>query len=174
MKTARACTADDAANIAPSERARFWGRVDKSGDCWLWTGLKTHGYGSVWLAGRVMRAHRAAVLLAGGVIPPGSVVCHRCDTPACVRPEHLFVSTQRENMADMHAKGRAHFKASTTTTHCAHGHPMDQQNTILRRRDGARLCRACQRASQRKSNQKHRGTARAAARELRRRQKGLK
>ena len=86
---------------------RFWSKVDRSGECWLWTAAKVQGYGS--FDGR--RAHRVAWELAYGPIPKGvgyhgTCVLHRCDTPACVNPAHLRLGTQADNMADRDAKGR--------------------------------------------------------------------
>lgn len=80
----------------------FWSRVDKSGNCWLWTGalLKT-GYGSVRLGGKTQRAHRVAWELLNGPIPPGMYVLHdvECRNRHCVR--HLRLGTHDDNMKDM-------------------------------------------------------------------------
>lgn len=88
---------------------RLWDRVDKSGDCWLWQGrLARGGYGSLTIAKRTVMAHRLAWELANEqAIPEGMLICHRCDNPRCVRPEHLFLGTPSDNMKDMVAKGRA-------------------------------------------------------------------
>ncbi len=89
---------------------RFWSKVQKSDDpnaCWEWTGGKhPFGYGVFYLSGRLISAHRAAWLLSQGPIPDGLFICHRCDNPSCVRPDHLFTGTHRENMADMVGKNR--------------------------------------------------------------------
>ena len=88
---------------------RFWEKVDKSGECWLWTAHRNaDGYGMVGLERRgIDRSHRVAWRLANGSIPAGMSVLHRCDNPGCVRPDHLFLGTQRDNIADMDAKGRS-------------------------------------------------------------------
>lgn len=87
---------------------RFWPRVDKSGDCWEWQGGRVpQGYGAFWLDGRNRPAHRVAWELTNGPIPSGLFVLHRCDNMPCVRPDHLFLGTQADNMADKTRKGRA-------------------------------------------------------------------
>jgi len=87
---------------------RFWDRVDKSAGCWIWTGYRyPSGYGQFPRApGDPWRAHRFAWVLTYGDIPDGVFVCHRCDNPPCVRPDHLFLGTADDNSRDMRAKGR--------------------------------------------------------------------
>ena len=85
---------------------RFWAKVDRTGGCWLWTGAVVRRYGQIAVGHRRMRANRVAWELTFGGIPEGLVVCHRCDVPLCVRPDHLFLGTVGDNTRDAAAKGR--------------------------------------------------------------------
>lgn len=86
---------------------RFWAKVDKSEGCWIWTGATLRrGYGAFQLNGRACRAHRVAYEMAYGSIPSGLFVCHSCDNPACVRPDHLWLGSAKDNTQDCIAKGR--------------------------------------------------------------------
>lgn len=78
--------------------------VTESG-CWIWVGtLSTDGYPSIWLNGKMERAHRVAFKLFKG--DPKNFVCHSCDVPQCVNPDHLFDGTHDDNMRDMRSKNR--------------------------------------------------------------------
>src|ERR1035437_755093 len=109
---------------------RFWDRVLMGDGCWPWAG-KIHvgtGYGVVYAGGgrgheREERAHRVAWALTFGPIPPGLSVLHKCDNPPCVNPDHLYLGTHQDNMADVVARGRG----ANASTHyppeaCPQGH----------------------------------------------------
>jgi hypothetical protein len=85
-----------------------WERQPGDVGCWLWTGgLYPKGYGRVWYMGRRWRAHRLMWANDRGLIPPPFLhVCHACDVPGCVNPEHLFLCTAAMNNEDRDAKGR--------------------------------------------------------------------
>lgn len=92
--------------------ARWWGsktRLDAATGCLLWHGSsvgKTE-HCQTWLANRKVLVHRLAYECAFGAFDPSLKVCHTCDTPRCVNPDHLFLGTQGDNLRDMFTKGRA-------------------------------------------------------------------
>lgn len=90
-------------------RDRFNAKTRPAGDCLLWTGNTRDGYGQMRIggrAGRTVTATHVALFLRNGDWPEG-IVCHTCDTPACVNADHLFVGTHRDNHQDKARKGRA-------------------------------------------------------------------
>lgn len=88
---------------------RLFDKVDITDGCWLWTAYRNKcGYGVIGTSGgKSALAHRVMYSLKVGEISEGKEVCHKCDVPACVNPDHLFLATHRENMEDSKRKGRA-------------------------------------------------------------------
>lgn len=140
--------------IRGTNEERFWARVRKSDGCWEWTGtLSPCGYGRFDIAPPLADrwhstgAHRVAWMLTHGPIPEGeghhgTCVLHRCDNPKCVRPDHLFLGTQSENMADKTQKGRA-IAPNKGKSHCKYGHPRTPENLTppFNGRSGCKVCR---------------------------------
>lgn len=88
---------------------RFWNKVNKTAGCWLWTGVinKQHGYGTFTdETGWPCRAHRYSWMLRYGEIPAETLVCHTCDVRHCVRWDHLFLGTCKDNLQDASSKRR--------------------------------------------------------------------
>lgn len=85
---------------------RFWKYVSKTDGCWLWTGSAPHGYGSMTINKRRVKATHVSWKLHGRDLPKGKWLLHKCDNPPCVNPDHLFVGDHAANTADKMAKGR--------------------------------------------------------------------
>ena len=120
-------------------RERFWSKVDKSGDCWLWTATRSKGgYGHFYVSsGKMVPAHRWAYEQEYGPIPEGLQIDHLCRTPSCVRAGHLDVVTTRENTR----RGIGPSAINARKTHCPKGHEYTPDNTRVYRRK--RHCRQC-------------------------------
>jgi len=85
----------------------FWRNVEKTAECWNWLGSKDRdGYGRVRFDGRTHGAHNLSFKLHFGDVSDGLDVCHTCDNPGCVRPDHLWAGSRAQNMADCVEKGR--------------------------------------------------------------------
>lgn len=135
-------------------------RIRYSDDCWEWTGnLNGNGYGQVRYGGRMRPTHRLAWELAHGPIPPGLWVLHTCDNRVCMRPEHLWLGTGADNMADMVRKGRNRSHKGRRALFCQRGHPMEGDNLIEKppyRGVAQRWCRTCRRESWKLRNRRRR------------------
>lgn len=95
--------------IDKTRRERFMAKVspEPMSGCWLWCGATNeHGYGNFWDRGTMRKAHRVSFEMHCGEIGRGQFVLHKCDTPGCVNPGHLWLGTGKDNTADMVKKGR--------------------------------------------------------------------
>ena len=131
-----------------TDTERFWQKVIRHDGCWGWAGsVGSTGYAQmgsrkgegVW---RSMKASRFSFELHVGPIPDGMCVCHSCDNPICVNPEHLFLGTQLDNMKDKVKKGR-HRNQHTGAAHCKNGHPWTPESTGIQSSGRGRKCLAC-------------------------------
>lgn len=142
---------------------RFEKKVHKTDGCWFWTGAKTRdGYGVIIDGGVMKSAHRVAWELYRGPIPKqettqhGCCVLHRCDNPCCVNPDHLFLGSQLDNIADAVAKGRnRNGSAKRFLAQCKRGHDLAGDNLHFRP-DGRRECAQCQRIRSRNQRARQR------------------
>ncbi len=121
------------------DAVRFWSRIKKTEDCWLWLGSKNRdGYGLFSLNGEKIRVHRITWTLKNGEIPEGLVSDHLCKNRACVNPDHIEMVTNGENVL----RGESLSAKNKRKVKCQHGHDFD----FIRTFDGARVCRTCERA----------------------------
>ncbi len=127
------------------DKNKFLSKIKKTKTgCWEWTGTRSpYGYGSFAEKGKTFRAHRFSYELFKGPITKPEI-CHKCDNPPCVNPEHLFQGTRSENQRDSVAKKR---HVNSKKTHCKFGHEMSGDNLITfihsSHKTPARRCRTC-------------------------------
>lgn len=156
-------------------------RKEESG-CWIWTGTwhsyrkyaaNRYGYIAVknkegkW---RSVCTHRAMYIALHGPLTKEQEVCHKCDVPLCINPDHLFLGTHKENMADSRAKGRHYLSAKTI---CKRGHSLAPENVYVAP-DGCRHCRECTRLRMSRAYHSDRERGRRLAKQYRERKKALR
>lgn len=132
-----------------SNEERFWSYVDKTSDCWLWTGALSYGYGIFMKnkaeGGGSARAHRFSYETLVGAIPEGLVLDHLCRNRACVNPAHLEPVTNKENIL----RGTGFSAQNAEKDDCPEGHPYDSENIYLDP-SGWRQCKICRAEAVRK------------------------
>lgn len=126
---------------------KFWSRVNKTENCWLWTGAISDGYGSVNVGnGKYDKAHRVSYRLLKGGIPNALHLDHLCRQRNCVNPDHLEPVSMRENLNRglMHLGNRIIVDGKALCLKCKWGHDFNKENTYIRR-NGFRQCKVCSR-----------------------------
>jgi hypothetical protein len=91
---------------------RFWNKVERTGSCWTWKGPLMKGYGAMFYK-KVVKAHRFSYEIHKGEIEKNKFICHTCDNPLCVNPEHLYAGTAKENTQDCIKRGRFKTRGKT-------------------------------------------------------------
>jgi len=119
-----------------SLKERFLKYVQKTDSCWWWRGgINQKGYGMFNVQGKPRLAPRIAWGIFKGEVPAGIFVCHKCDRPLCVNPEHLFLGDQMDNMKDMISKGRARKRSLYGEQHWCHKLSDSQVKEIIKSKD---------------------------------------
>lgn len=132
-------------------KERLLKRVNKTKDgCWFWGGAtrgnKPFMYGIIWIKRKAYSTHRLSWMIHNGKIPTTEgirsiCVCHKCDNPLCVNPEHLYLGTHKQNMQDKAVKNRY---LNRNKKSCKRGHEYTVKNTYVSKQ-GLRHCRECHR-----------------------------
>ena len=119
---------------------KFFSRIEVKGVCWEWKAAKSHGYGSSWLNGKQIRAHRISYELFKGEIPKGYEIDHLCRNKTCVNPDHLEAVTHRENL---NRSPCTIYTINSKKTHCPKGHELTGNNLLKLNPPNRRNCRIC-------------------------------
>src|ERR1035438_7769338 len=99
--------ASNLVNFSESDSERFWSKVKKTDECWVWLSTKNkQSYGVFAIKRKSVKAHRISWEIKNGKIPDRIFVLHKCDNPQCVNPDHLFLGSAKDNTQDMLSKGR--------------------------------------------------------------------
>ena len=142
--------------VSDKDLIRFMSKVKSfaPGECWEWGAQVAQGYGKFKYNDLSWFAHRFSYWITTGE-EPGESVCHTCDNPSCVNPEHLVSATRDWNNKDRDKKGRHH---NTNQTHCKHGHEFTEENTywyVPKDRNKRRHCKRCGERRQRSYRNRH-------------------
>lgn len=136
--------------------------------CWVWMGatsgtIRTREQRPVIrVNGKDARVYRMVYEQDHGPIPAGMMVCHHCDVPLCINPDHLFLGTASDNARDSVKKGRSALQRLAFATHCQRGHEFTAENTG-RQSSGGRFCRACVKIKRVEQNRRAKAKAKARA-----------
>jgi hypothetical protein len=150
---------------------RFFDKVEKTDTCWIWKAYccPQWGYGIFGFKGKLWKAHRFSYFYHRKKHPGKMLVCHHCDTPACVNPEHLFLGTNLDNTMDKVLKYRTHNQKKTV---CSKGHRLGGDNLRIVPSDTGllieRQCITCARNRSKRYYVKHIEKIRKSSRELQR------
>jgi len=140
-----------------SASSRFWSKVlppDENG-CMNWTAGTQHGYGYIQAGRKLWRAHRLSWVYANKrLIPDRKVICHSCDNPGCVNPDHLILGTQSDNIQQAYDRGRGRNKF-IGKDRCIRGHLFSDDSYITK--EGYRACRACRRLRRKRARLARKG-----------------
>ena len=141
--------------ISAKDAYRFFRHITKTNNCWEYSGTSgDNKYGRIWIRGVSIGAHRFAYALGHGIDPGELFVCHKCDNPKCVNPDHLFLGTALDNMQDCTRKGRMKgVHPKSRQTQCIHGHDLTGDNLKVRE-DGRRNCATCARIRSKNAREK--------------------
>lgn len=122
--------------------------------CWHFTGyINKAGYGQIKIINNVIHAHRASWILHNGHVPSGLLVCHKCDNPKCVNPDHLFLGTHKDNAIDMVIKGRHRMTVYGQPEYCERGHRLNEVGFKYYPNKQWRACNACMKLRSEKRKQ---------------------
>lgn len=145
--------------MLPVLEERFWPKVDKTGECWIWTRAQSYdGYGRLHVRingkHKWLLAHRLAYELVVGPVPAGLVIDHLCRVRACVNPAHMRAVTSRENWFE--PKSQVCAAVNSRKTHCKRGHALSGGNLIERIVSRGTLLRVCRECSRDRSRERQR------------------